>query len=69
MQPLPGWVDLWVFRTAPAEESGWRMDILAPAPVAYVTAAIAMLVFARHHENIQRLLAGTEPRIGAATKG
>ncbi len=26
---------------------------------------IALLVFARHHENIRRLLAGTEPRIGA----
>ncbi len=26
--------------------------------------AIAVLVFARHHANIRRLLAGTEPRIG-----
>jgi glycerol-3-phosphate acyltransferase PlsY len=27
--------------------------------------ALAALVFARHHANIRRLLAGTEPRIGA----
>ncbi len=33
VQPLSGWVELWVFRKAPAEEGGWRMDILAPAPV------------------------------------
>ena len=26
---------------------------------------IAALIFARHHQNIRRLLAGTEPRIGA----
>ncbi len=28
--------------------------------------AIAVLVYARHHANIRRLLAGTEPRIGQA---
>ena len=27
-------------------------------------AVIAVLVFARHHTNIRRLIAGTEPRIG-----
>lgn len=37
---------------------------MAPAAVAYVAAAIAALVVWRHQENIQRLLAGTEPRIG-----
>jgi glycerol-3-phosphate acyltransferase PlsY len=28
---------------------------------------IAVLVFARHHTNIRRLIAGTEPRIGQKT--
>jgi len=31
--------------------------------------AIAVLVYARHHANIRRLLAGTEPRIGQHTGG
>ena len=29
---------------------------------------IGILVFAKHHENIRRLLAGTEPRIGQSKK-
>ena len=40
------------------------------APVAYVvyTAAAAALIWYRHGENIQRLLAGTEPSIGQWVK-
>ena len=37
---------------------------LEPAGIAWLVLAIAVLVVARHHENISRLLAGTEPRIG-----
>jgi glycerol-3-phosphate acyltransferase PlsY len=37
---------------------------LGGGPVAMLALAVAVLVFARHHENIGRLLAGTEPRIG-----
>ena len=33
-----------------------------------VMAVIAVLVLIRHHENIRRLLAGTEPRIGSAKR-
>jgi glycerol-3-phosphate acyltransferase PlsY len=35
-----------------------------PAPVRVVCVLIAVLIFLRHHENIRRLLAGTEPSIG-----
>ena len=38
--------------------------LLADSGVVKLALAIAVLVFARHHANIRRLLAGTEPRIG-----
>ncbi len=37
---------------------------LADGGVVKLMLAIAVLVFVRHHANIRRLLAGTEPRIG-----
>ncbi|MEI7713305.1 MAG: glycerol-3-phosphate 1-O-acyltransferase PlsY [Rhodospirillales bacterium] len=37
---------------------------LANLPVVYLSLTIAVLVWVRHHENIRRILAGTEPRIG-----
>jgi glycerol-3-phosphate acyltransferase PlsY len=37
---------------------------LADAIVVKLALVIAVLVFARHHTNIRRLIAGTEPRIG-----
>jgi glycerol-3-phosphate acyltransferase PlsY len=37
---------------------------LADGKVAWLALAIAVMIIARHHENIRRLLAGTEPRIG-----
>ena len=36
-----------------------------PPPIVILAAALAVLVFIRHHENIRRLLSGTEPKIGA----
>ncbi len=39
--------------------------VLADAPTALLALAVAAVVFWRHHANIARLLAGTEPRIGA----
>jgi len=39
--------------------------LLGERPVALLALALAVVVFLRHHENIRRLLAGTEPRIGA----
>src|ERR1700735_1162651 len=38
--------------------------VLADATVVKLSLAILVLVFVRHHENIRRLLAGSEPRIG-----
>jgi glycerol-3-phosphate acyltransferase PlsY len=38
--------------------------VLADATVVKLALIIAVLVFARHHTNIRRLIAGTEPRIG-----
>ena len=37
----------------------------ASGPVLVLTAASAILIWIRHHENIARILKGTEPRIGA----
>ncbi|HEY3847305.1 MAG TPA: glycerol-3-phosphate acyltransferase, partial [Acetobacteraceae bacterium] len=37
---------------------------LADTGAVKLALAIAVLVYARHHANIRRLLAGTEPRIG-----
>jgi glycerol-3-phosphate acyltransferase PlsY len=38
---------------------GWR------GPQFWLTVAMGVLIFVRHHENIARLMAGAEPRIGA----
>ena len=42
---------------------------LADSGVVKLALAIAVLVYARHHANIRRLLAGTEPRIGQRSSG
>jgi glycerol-3-phosphate acyltransferase PlsY len=39
--------------------------LLGPGQAAWLALALAALVFVRHHANIRRLLAGTEPRIGS----
>jgi acyl phosphate:glycerol-3-phosphate acyltransferase len=38
--------------------------VVADATIVKLALGIAVLVFARHHANIRRLIAGTEPRIG-----
>ncbi len=42
---------------------------LADSGAVKLALAIAVLVYARHHANIRRLLAGTEPRIGQHSSG
>ena len=48
--------------TGLAAASAWW---LSPRPVAMLATVLVLLVWAKHHENIRRLLAGTESRIGA----
>ncbi len=43
--------------------------IVSNSNLAFAATVIVALVFAMHHENIRRLLAGTEPRIGGSKKG
>jgi glycerol-3-phosphate acyltransferase PlsY len=38
--------------------------VLGPREAAWMGLALAAIIFLRHHGNIRRLLAGTEPRIG-----
>jgi acyl phosphate:glycerol-3-phosphate acyltransferase len=44
---------------------GRFMLAVSPVPFAIIVTLIVALVMAMHHENIGRLLTGTEPRIGA----
>ena len=47
--------------TALAAASAWW---LSPRPVAMLATVLVLLVWAKHHENIRRLLTGSEPTIG-----
>jgi glycerol-3-phosphate acyltransferase PlsY len=47
--------------TAAGAASAWW---LSPRPVAVLAAVLVVLVWAKHHENIRRLLAGTESKVG-----
>ena len=52
--------------------AGLPLAILAlgyPPALALAGLAVAVIVVARHHENIQRLLAGTESRFGRPRPG
>lgn len=42
-----------------------QLGLPAPAPIAALALFTAVLIWIRHHENIARLLKGSEPRIGA----
>jgi glycerol-3-phosphate acyltransferase PlsY len=54
----------WLFATMPP----WG-HVLSSSPMALVISIVVVLVWSMHHENIRRLLAGTEPRIGRSAKG
>ncbi len=51
--------------TAAALAAVWAFLLHAGLPVIYLAVFTAVLIFVRHRENIARLTAGTEPRIGA----
>jgi len=42
----------------------WAWLLFGPAPITPIVGAIALLLIWRHRENIQRLAAGTEARLG-----
>jgi acyl phosphate:glycerol-3-phosphate acyltransferase len=42
------------------------LALLGPRDFVWLGVALAVLVFLRHHANIRRLIAGTEPRIGGS---
>ena len=47
--------------TALAAASAWW---LSPRPVAMLATVLVLLVWAKHHETLRRLLTGSEPKIG-----
>jgi glycerol-3-phosphate acyltransferase PlsY len=51
--------------TAAALSPLYALGLQRPWPTVALAAVLAVLIFIRHHENIRRLLNGTEPRIGA----
>jgi glycerol-3-phosphate acyltransferase PlsY len=51
--------------TAAALAPLYALGLQRPLPTVVLAAVLAVLVFVRHHENIRRLMNGTEPRIGA----
>jgi glycerol-3-phosphate acyltransferase PlsY len=51
--------------TAAALSPLYALGLQRPPPTAVLALVLAVLIFIRHHENIRRLLKGSEPRIGA----
>jgi glycerol-3-phosphate acyltransferase PlsY len=43
----------------------FALALQRPLPTVVLAAVLAVLIFVRHHQNIRRLLDGSEPRIGA----
>jgi glycerol-3-phosphate acyltransferase PlsY len=43
----------------------FALGLQRPLPTVVLAVVMAVLIFIRHHQNIRRLLDGTEPRIGA----
>ena len=52
--------------TAAALAPFYAFALHAGYPVIVMATFMAVLIFIRHHENIRRLLSGTEPRIGGS---
>jgi glycerol-3-phosphate acyltransferase PlsY len=51
--------------TAAALSPFFALALQRPLPTVILAAVLAVLIFIRHHDNIRRLMKGTEPRIGA----
>lgn len=61
---LPFWYILWRIPKAPQSASHVLREVVTGWPIIVVTLLLALLVVYRHRGNIQRILAGTEPRAG-----
>ena len=51
--------------TAAALSPLYALGFQRPLPTVILALVLAVLIFIRHHENIRRILKGSEPRIGA----
>ena len=57
---------IWLFNTYLASRG--VLSLNPPVTVLFLVSAASLLVILKHHANIRRLLAGTEPKLGAKTK-
>jgi glycerol-3-phosphate acyltransferase PlsY len=61
---LPFWYILWRIPRDPQSLAHAAREVAIGWPIIAATVLLALLVIYRHRGNIQRVLAGTEPKVG-----